>query len=135
LAKVKRFSRSEILEEYYAHWQQRRGDNENLEPNVLVEEGAWLRLKGSPMRIDWKSKERKGETFQKLTRYIIDFGEERRGEDRQLHLCRTLDHQPAYTLLSIQQVIHHQRDASSLMILRTLLLPNSSPFRFADSSV
>ena len=24
------------------------------------------------MRIDWKSKERKGETFQKLTRYIIE---------------------------------------------------------------
>jgi hypothetical protein len=59
LAKVKRFSRSEILEEYSAHWQQRRGDNENLEPNVLAEEGAWSRLKGSPMRIDWKSKERK----------------------------------------------------------------------------
>jgi hypothetical protein len=63
LAKVKRFSRSEILEEYSAHWQQRRGDNKNLETNVLAEEGAWSRLKGSPMRIDWKSKERKGETF------------------------------------------------------------------------
>jgi hypothetical protein len=43
-----------------------------LEPNVLAEEGAWSRLKESLMRIDWKSKERKGETFQKLTRYIIE---------------------------------------------------------------
>jgi hypothetical protein len=72
LAKVKRFSRSEILEEYSAHWQQRRGGAETLEPNALAEEGAWYRLKGSPMRIDWKSKERKGETFQKLTQYIIE---------------------------------------------------------------
>jgi hypothetical protein len=39
---------------------------------VLAEEGAWSRLKGSPMRIDWKSKERKWETFQKLTWYIIE---------------------------------------------------------------
>jgi hypothetical protein len=67
LAKVKRFSRFEILEEYSAHWQQRRGGDETLESNAPAEEGAWLRLEGSPIRIDWKPKERKGEVFQKLT--------------------------------------------------------------------
>jgi hypothetical protein len=72
LAKVKRFSRSEILEEYSAHWQQRRGGDETLESKAPAEEGAWSRLEGSPIRIDWKLKERKGEEFQKLTRYIIE---------------------------------------------------------------
>jgi hypothetical protein len=72
LAKVKRFSRSEILEEYSAHWQQRRGGDETLESKAPTEEGAWSQLEGSPIRIDWKSKERKGEAFQKLTRYIIE---------------------------------------------------------------
>jgi hypothetical protein len=56
LTKVKRFSRSEILEEYSAHWQQRRGGDETLESNAPAEEGAWSRLEGSPMRIDWKPK-------------------------------------------------------------------------------
>jgi hypothetical protein len=41
LAKVKRFSRSKILEEYSAHWQQRRGGDKALKPNALAEEGAW----------------------------------------------------------------------------------------------
>jgi hypothetical protein len=41
LVKVKRFSRSEILEEYSAHWQQRRGGDETLESNAPAEEGAW----------------------------------------------------------------------------------------------
>jgi hypothetical protein len=41
LAKVKQFSRSEILEAYSAHWQQRRGGDKALEPNALAEEGAW----------------------------------------------------------------------------------------------
>jgi hypothetical protein len=63
LAKVKRVSRSEILEEYSAHWQHRRGGDEILEPNVQAGEGAWSQLKGSLMCIDWKSKEKKGETF------------------------------------------------------------------------
>jgi hypothetical protein len=67
LAKVKRASRSEILEEYSVHWQHRRGGDEILEPNAQAEEGAWSRLKGSLMCIDWKSSKRKGETFQKLT--------------------------------------------------------------------
>jgi hypothetical protein len=40
LAKVKRFSRSEILEEYSAHWQQRREGDKTLESNALAEEGA-----------------------------------------------------------------------------------------------
>jgi hypothetical protein len=72
LARVKRFSRSEILEEYSAHWRQRQGGDETLEPNALAEEGAWSRFKGSSMHIDWKSKERKGGIFQKLTQYIIE---------------------------------------------------------------
>jgi hypothetical protein len=66
LAKVKRFSRSEILEEYSAHWQQWRAGDETLESKTPAEEGAWSRLEGSPIRIDWKQKERKGEAFQKL---------------------------------------------------------------------
>jgi DNA relaxase NicK len=65
LAKVKRDSRSEILEEYSAHWLHQRGGDEILEPNARAEEGAWSRFKGSLMCIDWKSKEKKGETFQK----------------------------------------------------------------------
>jgi hypothetical protein len=65
LAKVKRASRSEILEEYSAHWLHRRGGDKILEPNVRAEEGVWPRFKGSLMCIDWKSKEKKGETFQK----------------------------------------------------------------------
>jgi hypothetical protein len=40
LAKVKRFSRSKILEEYSAHWQQWRGGDETLESNTPAEEGA-----------------------------------------------------------------------------------------------
>jgi hypothetical protein len=40
LAKVKRFSRSEILEEYLAHWQQWQGGNETLESKALAEDGA-----------------------------------------------------------------------------------------------
>jgi hypothetical protein len=72
LAKVKRVSRLEILEEYSVHWQQRRGGDETLEPTARAEEGAWSRLKGLLVRIDWKSKERKGETFQKLTQHIIE---------------------------------------------------------------
>jgi hypothetical protein len=59
LAKVKRFSRSEILEEYLAHWQQRRGGDETLESNAL--EGAWSRLEGSPIHIDWKPKKKEKE--------------------------------------------------------------------------
>jgi hypothetical protein len=72
LAKVKRFSRSEILKEYSAHRQQRRGGDETLESKASAEEGAWSRLKGSPIHADWKPKEKKGEAFQKLTRYIIE---------------------------------------------------------------
>jgi hypothetical protein len=33
-------------------------------PNVREEEGAWPQLKGSSLRIDWKSKEKKRDTFQ-----------------------------------------------------------------------
>jgi hypothetical protein len=40
LAKVKRFSRSEILEEYSAHWQQWRGGDKTLESKALAEDGA-----------------------------------------------------------------------------------------------
>jgi hypothetical protein len=40
LAKVKRFSRSKILKEYSAHWQQRRVGDETLESNAPAEEGA-----------------------------------------------------------------------------------------------
>jgi hypothetical protein len=40
LAKVKRFPRSEILEEYLAHWQQQRGGDETLESKAPVEDGA-----------------------------------------------------------------------------------------------
>jgi hypothetical protein len=72
LAKVKRVSRSEILEEYSAHCQQRRGGDETLEPTARAGEGARSRLKGSLVRIDWKSKEKKGETFQKLAQHIIE---------------------------------------------------------------
>jgi hypothetical protein len=64
LAKVKRDSRSEILKEYSVHWLHRRGVDGILEPNMWAEEGAWPQLKGSSMRIDWKSKEKKGDTFQ-----------------------------------------------------------------------
>jgi hypothetical protein len=71
LVKVKRFSRSKILEEYSVHWQQRREGDETLESKAPAEEGAWSRLEGSPIRIDWKPKERR-EAFQKLTRYIIE---------------------------------------------------------------
>jgi hypothetical protein len=52
LAKVKRASRSEILEEYSPHWQHRRGGDKILEPNAWAKEGAWPRLKGSLMCID-----------------------------------------------------------------------------------
>jgi hypothetical protein len=52
LAKVKRASRSEILEEYSAHWLHRPGGNEILELSVR----AWPQVKGSLMCIDWKSK-------------------------------------------------------------------------------
>jgi hypothetical protein len=55
LAKVKRDSRSEILEEYSAHWLHRRGGDEILEPNMRTEEG--MGPQGSSLRIDWKSKE------------------------------------------------------------------------------
>jgi hypothetical protein len=72
LAKVKRFSRSKILEENSAHWQQQRGGDETLESNAPAEEGALSRHEGSPICIDWKPKERKEEAFQKVTRYIID---------------------------------------------------------------
>jgi hypothetical protein len=72
LAKVKQFSRSEILEEYSAHWQQWRGGDEALESKALAEKGAWSRLEGSPIRADWKPKEKKEEAFQKLTQYIIE---------------------------------------------------------------
>jgi hypothetical protein len=40
LAKVKQFSRSEILEEYLAHWQQQRGGDKTLESKAPVEDGA-----------------------------------------------------------------------------------------------
>jgi hypothetical protein len=40
LAKVKQFLRSEILEEYSAHWQQRRGGDKTLESNAPAEKGA-----------------------------------------------------------------------------------------------
>jgi hypothetical protein len=40
LAKVKRFSRSESLEEYSVHWQQQRGGDKTLESNAPAEEGA-----------------------------------------------------------------------------------------------
>jgi hypothetical protein len=65
LAKVKRDSRLEILEEYSMHWLHWRGVDEILKPNVWAEEGAWPQVKGSLMCIDWKSKEKKGDTFQK----------------------------------------------------------------------
>jgi hypothetical protein len=45
LAKVKRDSRSEILEEYSVHWLHRRGVDEILELNVRAEERAWPQLK------------------------------------------------------------------------------------------
>jgi hypothetical protein len=41
LAKVKRFLKSEILEEYSAHWQQRRGGDKTLESKAPAEVGAW----------------------------------------------------------------------------------------------
>jgi hypothetical protein len=63
LAKVKRDSRSKILEEYSVHWLHWRGVDEILEPNMRAEEGAWPQLKGSLMCIDWKSKEKKEDTF------------------------------------------------------------------------
>jgi hypothetical protein len=72
LAKLKRFSRSEIHEEYSVHWQQRRGGDEALESKAPAEEAAWSRLEGSPIRADWKPKEKKEEAFQKLTRHIIE---------------------------------------------------------------
>jgi hypothetical protein len=43
-----------------------------LESKASAEEGAWSRLEGSPIRIDWKPKEKKGKAFQKLTWYIIE---------------------------------------------------------------
>jgi hypothetical protein len=58
LAKVKRDSRSEILEEYSAHWLHRQGGDEILEPNMRTEEGLGPQVKGSSLRIDWKSKEK-----------------------------------------------------------------------------
>jgi hypothetical protein len=64
LAKVKQDSRSEILEEYSAHWLHQRGGDGILEPNVWAEEEVGPQVKGSSMRIDWKSKEKKGDTFQ-----------------------------------------------------------------------
>jgi hypothetical protein len=81
LAKVKRFSRSEILDEYSAHSQQRRGGDEALESKAP--EGAWSQLGGSPKRIDWKPKEKKGEAFQKLTRYYR--------KEAYLHRCKSFD--------------------------------------------
>jgi hypothetical protein len=38
--KDKRLSRSEILEEYSAHWQERREGDETLESKALAEDGA-----------------------------------------------------------------------------------------------
>jgi hypothetical protein len=49
------------------HWLHQRGGDEILEPNMQAEEGAWPRLEGSLICIDRKSKEKKGETFQKAT--------------------------------------------------------------------
>jgi hypothetical protein len=39
-AKDKRLSRSEILEEYTAHWQERREGDETLESKTSVGDGA-----------------------------------------------------------------------------------------------
>jgi hypothetical protein len=39
-AKDKQLSRSEILEEYSAHWQERREGNETLESKASAEDGA-----------------------------------------------------------------------------------------------
>jgi hypothetical protein len=71
LTKVKRDSRSEILEEYSVHWLHRRGVDEILEPNTRAEEEAWPQLRGSLMGIDWKSKERKETNFNKIAQHFI----------------------------------------------------------------
>jgi hypothetical protein len=63
LAKVRQASRLEILEEYSAHRLHRLEVDKILELNTQAEEGAGPQVKGSLMCIDWKPKEKKGETF------------------------------------------------------------------------
>jgi hypothetical protein len=54
-----------------------------MEPNVRVEEGAGPQGKGSFMCIDWKSKEKKGETFQRDNTRLHN-------KEIYLHKCKTL---------------------------------------------
>jgi hypothetical protein len=67
-AKVKRLSRSAILEEYSAHRQEVRGGDEAPDSKTSAEDGAWSRLDDPLARTGWKSKEKKREASQKLNR-------------------------------------------------------------------
>jgi hypothetical protein len=64
--KDKRLSRSEILEEYSAHWQEERGGEAILESNASAGDGARSRPNDPPACIGWKPKEKKREASQKL---------------------------------------------------------------------
>jgi hypothetical protein len=66
-ARDKRLSRSEILEDYSAHWQERQEGDKTPESKTSAADRAELQLEGSPACIDWKPKEKKGEAFQKPT--------------------------------------------------------------------
>jgi hypothetical protein len=58
LDKVKRLSRSAILEEYSSHRQTGRGGNETPESRASAEDGARLRPDNLPARTGWKAKEK-----------------------------------------------------------------------------
>jgi hypothetical protein len=58
LDKVKRLSRSAILEEYSLHWQTGRGGNKTPESKASAEDGARPRPDNLPARTGWKAKEK-----------------------------------------------------------------------------
>jgi hypothetical protein len=58
LDKVKRLSRSAILEEYSSHQQTGRGGDETPESRASAEDGARPRPDNLPARIGWKAKEK-----------------------------------------------------------------------------
>jgi hypothetical protein len=58
LHKVKRLSRSAILEEYSSHRQIGQGGDETPELRASAEDGARLRPNNLPARTGWKAKEK-----------------------------------------------------------------------------
>jgi hypothetical protein len=70
-AKDKRLSRSEILEEYSAHWQERHEGDETLESKTSVGDGARSRLDDRPARVGWNLKERKEKHLRSQTKCDI----------------------------------------------------------------